>query len=179
MLVGRPAQPFRGLAHASSCAPDNPQAWPPSPDAPDANTRRGGAPPPRNPHRHGRRLADEVAEAVAVATHIRIVEGVDPGLVFKVRATQRIGDDTFGSRGLTFLGETAEHTYFVFSDDDVPWREAVLTQPLETFTDRTATGPDWLRKELARAVARGYAIEDREQEPHGVAAPPSRSSRSR
>lgn len=54
-----------------------------------------------------------------------------------------------------------------------PWREAVLTQPLAAFTDRTATGPDWLRKELARTVARGYAIEDREYEPHtrGLAAP--------
>lgn len=93
----------------------------------------GGAPPPsRNPHRHGRRLADEVADAVAVATHIRVVEGVDPGLVFKVRATQRIGDDTFGSRGLTFLGETAEYTYFVFSDDDVPRR---LLEQLATYAD--------------------------------------------
>jgi DNA-binding IclR family transcriptional regulator len=54
-----------------------------------------------------------------------------------------------------------------------PWREAVLSQPLQSFTDRTLTGPQWLRRELERTVARGYAIEDREYEPHarGLAAP--------
>jgi len=45
------------------------------------------------------------------------------------------------------------------------WREAVLTQPLARFTERTATGPEWLRRELARTVARGYSIENREFEP--------------
>ncbi len=54
-----------------------------------------------------------------------------------------------------------------------PWREAVLTQPLESFTERTLTGPEFLRKELGRTVARGYSVEDREYEPdtRGVAAP--------
>ncbi len=53
------------------------------------------------------------------------------------------------------------------------WREAVLAQPLESFTDRTTTGPDSLRRELARTVARGYSVEDREYEPdtRGLAAP--------
>jgi DNA-binding IclR family transcriptional regulator len=53
------------------------------------------------------------------------------------------------------------------------WREAVLSQPLQRFTDRTLTGPHWLRRELQRTVARGYAIEDREYQPHarGLAAP--------
>jgi IclR family KDG regulon transcriptional repressor len=53
------------------------------------------------------------------------------------------------------------------------WRDAVLTQPLQSFTDRTNTGPESLRRELARTVARGYAIEDREYEPdtRGLAAP--------
>ncbi len=46
-----------------------------------------------------------------------------------------------------------------------PWREAVLTEPLASFTERTTTGPEWLRRELARTVARGYSIEDREFEP--------------
>jgi DNA-binding IclR family transcriptional regulator len=54
-----------------------------------------------------------------------------------------------------------------------PWREAVLTQPLESFTERTLTGPEFLRKELGRTVARGYSIENREYEPgtRGLAAP--------
>jgi DNA-binding IclR family transcriptional regulator len=53
------------------------------------------------------------------------------------------------------------------------WREAVLSRPLVSFTERTATGPEWLRKEAARTAARGYAIEDREFEPdsRGLAAP--------
>jgi IclR family KDG regulon transcriptional repressor len=54
-----------------------------------------------------------------------------------------------------------------------PWREAVLTQPLESFTERTLTGPEFLRKELGRTVARGYSVEDREYAPdtRGLAAP--------
>jgi DNA-binding IclR family transcriptional regulator len=53
------------------------------------------------------------------------------------------------------------------------WREAVLTQPLEEFTDRTNRGPEALRRELARTRARGYAVEDREFEPdtRALAAP--------
>jgi DNA-binding IclR family transcriptional regulator len=54
-----------------------------------------------------------------------------------------------------------------------PWRDVVLSQRLESFTERTVVGPESLRRELARTVARGYAIEDREFEPdtRGMAAP--------
>jgi DNA-binding IclR family transcriptional regulator len=54
-----------------------------------------------------------------------------------------------------------------------PWREAVLEQRLEAFTDRTTVGPEALRRELARTVVRGYAVEDREFDPdtRGLAAP--------
>ena len=54
-----------------------------------------------------------------------------------------------------------------------PWREVVLAQRLEAFTDRTTVGPEALRRELARTVVRGYAVEDREYEPdtRGLAAP--------
>lgn len=53
------------------------------------------------------------------------------------------------------------------------WREAVLAESLRSFTDRTTTGPESLRRELARTVARGYAVEDREyeQDTRGLAAP--------
>ena len=53
------------------------------------------------------------------------------------------------------------------------WREAVLAEPLESFTDRTTTGPESLRRELGRTVARGFAVEDREYEPdtRGLGAP--------
>ena len=55
----------------------------------------------------------------------------------------------------------------------VSWRDAVLAEPLGSFTDRTTTGPESLRRELGRTVARGYAVEDREYEPdtRGLAAP--------
>ena len=55
----------------------------------------------------------------------------------------------------------------------VGWREAVLEQPLPSFTERTNAGPESLRRELARTVARGYSIEDREYEAgtRGLAAP--------
>ena len=45
------------------------------------------------------------------------------------------------------------------------WRDAVLEQPLASFTERTNVGPESLRRELARTVARGYSVEDREYEP--------------
>jgi IclR family transcriptional regulator, acetate operon repressor len=45
------------------------------------------------------------------------------------------------------------------------WRDAVLEQPLATFTERTNVGPESLRREFARTVARGYSIEDREYQP--------------
>jgi len=94
----------------------------------------GGMPrtPTRNPRRHGQRLAQEVAQAVALSTRIRVVECVDPGLVFKLRATGRIADESFASRGLTFLGETRDWTYFVFSDEDVPRR---LLDQLASYSD--------------------------------------------
>jgi len=53
------------------------------------------------------------------------------------------------------------------------WRDAVLEQPLASFTERTNVGPESLRRELARTVARGYAVEDREYDAatRGIAAP--------
>ena len=53
------------------------------------------------------------------------------------------------------------------------WRDAVLDQTLASFTERTTTGPESLRRELARTVARGYSVEDREYQPdtRGLAAP--------
>lgn len=53
------------------------------------------------------------------------------------------------------------------------WRDAVLDQPLASFTERTSVGPESLRRELARTVARGYSVEDREYEEstRGLAAP--------
>jgi DNA-binding IclR family transcriptional regulator len=53
------------------------------------------------------------------------------------------------------------------------WRDAVLEQPLSSYTERTSVGPESLRRELARTVARGYSVEDREYDgdTRGIAAP--------
>jgi IclR family transcriptional regulator, KDG regulon repressor len=53
------------------------------------------------------------------------------------------------------------------------WRDAVLEQPLASYTERTNVGPESLRRELARTVARGYSVEDREYDlaTRGLAAP--------
>jgi hypothetical protein len=81
----------------------------------------GGRPPERNPHRHGARLQRRFTEAVGSIPRVQ-VEGVDPGLVFKVRASGRIDPTAWGPRDLTLLGETREWTYFVFSEEEAPRR---------------------------------------------------------
>lgn len=86
-----------------------------------------------------------------------MVEGVDPGLVFKLRATQRITDESLGSRGLSFLGETSGYTYFVFSDADVPRR---LLDQLATYGE----APD---QEGALGVGRSFFNLVDQIEPYG------------
>lgn len=47
----------------------------------------------------------------------RFDQGVDPKLVFKIRAVSRPVDTAFEGRGLQLLGETVDYTYFVMADD--------------------------------------------------------------
>ena len=70
-----------------------------------------------NPRKHGGILGERLG--VMLTDHSRRVaeDGVDPRLVFKVKATTRIGDSTWHPRGLTMLGEAAGWTYVVVSDD--------------------------------------------------------------
>lgn len=75
----------------------------------------GGGTPPRNPSRHGAKLQAEIR---AVIDESPRVEGVDPDLVFKVRAVGRLDDPTLAARQLQMLGETEDYTYFVLSSDD-------------------------------------------------------------
>lgn len=78
--------------------------------------RQGAGAPPRrdrDPGRHGRKLAAELETAAQVQRPARIIEGVDPALVFKVRANTRIDDAALRNRGLSFLGDTKDWTYFV------------------------------------------------------------------
>jgi DNA-binding IclR family transcriptional regulator len=53
------------------------------------------------------------------------------------------------------------------------WRDAVLSQPLGRYTDRTLTEPGMVRRDLRFTKARGFAYEDREYQAtaRGFAAP--------
>lgn len=94
----------------------------------------GGRPPVRNPHRHGQRLRERVQEATVAAPRVPL-EGVDPGLVFKIKARGRIEPTALETRDLSLLGETREWTYFVFSEQDAPQR-------FMTALSRYAAAPD-------------------------------------
>lgn len=110
----------------------------PLPDPAPLASRRARQPPrtpPRNPRRHGGRLAKELHEAVERAQQIPIVEGVDPALVFRVRAGGRIDADKWRTRGLELLTEGADWHYVVLSPGDAPPEFA-------SDLDRYAEGPD-------------------------------------
>lgn len=97
---------------------------------------RGPRAPQRNPRRHGQQLTREVMEAIAYSAELRVLEGVDPGLVFKIRAAHGIDEANFTNRGLSFLGETRNFTYFVYSGEEP---DKLLSQ-----LQRYGQGPDEL-----------------------------------
>jgi Subtilase family len=75
----------------------------------------GGGGPNRQPPQHGRHLQQQLTKVVRAPRRIDL--GVDPDLVFKVRAVSRPADSAFEGRGLQILGETADYTYFVLAED--------------------------------------------------------------
>lgn len=92
----------------------------PEPRSLDSRRRRGGAQDetrvPPNPLSHGNRLTRELAAALSATPRV-VVEGVDPRSVFKIRASSRLRDAQLRPRGLVFLGDTQDWTYFVVPDD--------------------------------------------------------------
>jgi len=74
----------------------------------------GGGTPDRQRGQHGTHLRQQLGTARAP---IRLNAGVDPDLVFKIRAQARPEDSSFEGRGLQILGETVDYTYFVLADD--------------------------------------------------------------
>lgn len=74
----------------------------------------GGGSPNRQRGPHGAHLRQQLQIARAPR---QLNAGVDPDLVFKIRAASRPEDSTFEGRGLQVLGETVDYTYFVLSSD--------------------------------------------------------------
>ncbi len=73
-------------------------------------------PPQRNPRRHGQQLGQQLTDVQAARP---INSGVDPDLVFKLRAEGgRLNEEMLATRGVTPLAETADYTYFVLSQDE-------------------------------------------------------------
>jgi len=89
------------------------------PDPRPVGSRRtgggGGGAPNRDRSRHGIRLRAQLQEVVAAPR--RLNAGVDPSLVFKIRASGRPQGSGLEGRNLQVLGETRDYTYFVLADD--------------------------------------------------------------
>lgn len=95
----------------------------------------GGGAPTRNPSRHGRKLTDDLSDAISVPRS-PVAEGVDPRHVFKVRAASRVADSGWSGRGLEPLGESTDGwTYFVLTSDEAGTE-------LAADLARYAAGPD-------------------------------------
>lgn len=76
----------------------------------------GGGAPQRERGTHARHLQQQLTDTARAPR--RLDQGIDPTLVFKVRATARPTDESvFGRQGLNVLGETADYTYFVLAED--------------------------------------------------------------
>lgn len=75
----------------------------------------GGGAPTRHRGQHGSHLRRQLETARAPR---QLNAGVDPDLVFKIRAGSRPEDSAFVGRGLQILGESVDYTYFVLSTDD-------------------------------------------------------------
>ena len=74
----------------------------------------GGGTPPRQRGAHGAHLRQQLTTARAP---VQLNAGVDPDLVFKIKARARPEDSSFEGRGLQVLGETVDYTYFVLAGD--------------------------------------------------------------
>lgn len=86
----------------------------------------GGGSPDRQRGRHGAYLRQQLRTARAPR---QLNAGVDPDLVFKIKAGARPDDSSFEGRGLQVLGETVDYTYFVLASD----QGASLEQAIERY----------------------------------------------
>lgn len=98
----------------------------------------GGGSPNRQRGQHGAHLRQQLGTARAPR---QLNAGVDPDLVFKIKAGARPDDSAFEVRGLQVLGETVNYTYFVLASDQGSSLEQAIeryvrTGELRTFFDQ-------------------------------------------
>lgn len=89
----------------------------------------GGGSPNRQRGEHGSRLRQQLETARAPR---QLNAGVDPDLVFKIKAGSRPEDSAFEGRGLQVLGETVDYTYFVLSNDQGSSLDAAIQRYTRT-----------------------------------------------
>jgi hypothetical protein len=117
-----------------------------------------GPPPTRNPRRHGAGLN---AQLQAVRQTRRLPVGIDPDLVFKVKAANtRLNDDALSPRGLIPLGETADYLYFVMARDEGNELAAALQRYSGGPDQDGAKGPLYTLFDRVEAIE-PYGPEDR------------------
>jgi IclR family acetate operon transcriptional repressor len=122
-----------------------------------------------------RRLAkpvmQEFSKLSGQTVHLAILEGLEVVYIDKIESRQSIvlssGIGWRGAIHCTALGKAM----LAFSPDNLV--QAVMDAPMESKTEHTLTTPQALSDALTEVRARGYAIDDRENEPEVrcVAAP--------
>jgi Subtilase family len=117
-----------------------------------------GPPPTRNPRRHGAGLNHQLQ---AVRQTRRLPIGIDPDLVFKVKAANtRLTDEALAPRGLIPLGETADYLYFVMAHDEGSELASALERYLAGADEEGAKGPLYTLFDRVEAIE-PYNPEDR------------------
>lgn len=89
----------------------------------------GGGTPNRQRGQHGAHLRQQLETARAPR---QLNAGVDPDLVFKIKAGARPEDSAFEGRGLQVLGETVDYTYFVLASDQGSSLEQAIRRYIST-----------------------------------------------
>jgi hypothetical protein len=100
----------------------------------DVQVPAGGGSPNRPRGQHGGHLRQQLRTARAPR---QLNAGVDPDLVFKIKAGARPEDSAFEGRGLQVLGESIDYTYFVLASDQGASLEQAIEQYVRTGELRT------------------------------------------
>jgi DNA-binding IclR family transcriptional regulator len=121
--------------------------------------------------RLARPILETLAERAREATNLGVRSGDDVVYVDQISGTRSIVTVSWVGRR-TPLHCTSNGKVLLAWADEVD-RERILTSPLETFTPRTVTEPEALRRELTLIRSRGFAqtVEELEVGLNAVAAP--------